>query len=110
MTADEFRKLALNIPQATESAHVGHPDFRFAGKVFASLDSPDADWGMVKLKPENQLAFIEKAPSVFKPCTVAWGKRGYTNVHLASATKTVLLSAFATATKNITSDAKNRKT
>ena len=35
MTADDFRKKALEIPDAFESAHVGHPDFRIAGKVFA---------------------------------------------------------------------------
>ncbi len=109
MTANEFRKLALDIPQVTELEHVGHPDFRFGGKVFASLGSPDADWGMVKLKREDQGAFIEKSPDVFKPCTGAWGKRGYTNVHLASATKTVLMAAFAAATKNIASDAKKKK-
>ncbi len=109
MTAYEFRKLALNIPQATELAHVGHPDFRFAGKVFASLGSPDADWGMVKLKPEDQGAFVEKAPGVFMPCAGAWGKRGYTNVHLASVTKILLMAAFAAATKNIASDAKKKK-
>ncbi|MEJ0091193.1 MAG: MmcQ/YjbR family DNA-binding protein [Limisphaerales bacterium] len=109
MTANEFRKLALDIPQVTELEHVGHPDFRFGGKVFASLGSPDADWGMVKLKPEGQRMFVEKSPGVFKPCTGAWGKRGYTNVHLASATKTLLLAAFVSATKNIASNAKKEK-
>ncbi|MGH7945685.1 MAG: hypothetical protein ACREH8_11220, partial [Opitutaceae bacterium] len=90
VTAEEFRKMALGIPQAIESAHVGHPDFRIAGKVFASLGAPDASWGMVKLTPREQLLFIEKAPGVFKPCNGAWGERGYTNVRLASATKSML--------------------
>jgi len=34
MTADGFRKLALNLPEATEAAHMGHPDFRVRGKIF----------------------------------------------------------------------------
>ncbi len=37
MTADEFRKLALALPEATESAHMSHPDFRVRNKIFATL-------------------------------------------------------------------------
>jgi hypothetical protein len=48
VTADEFRRLALRLPEASEEAHMGHPDFRVRGKVFASL-GPDEEWGMVKL-------------------------------------------------------------
>lgn len=48
MTAAEFRILALSLPEATEAAHVGHPDFRIRGKIFATL-GPDEAWGMVKL-------------------------------------------------------------
>ncbi len=46
MTADEFRKLALELPEASESAHMDHPDFRVRDKIFATL-GPDEDWGMV---------------------------------------------------------------
>jgi hypothetical protein len=28
MTADEFRSLALSLPEAEEAAHMNHPDFR----------------------------------------------------------------------------------
>ena len=37
MTSDEFRKMALEIPTAVERSHMNHPDFRVAGKIFASL-------------------------------------------------------------------------
>ena len=50
MTADEFRRLALSLPEAVESSHMDHPDFRVAGKIFATL-GPDETWGMVKLTP-----------------------------------------------------------
>jgi hypothetical protein len=75
MTIDEFRKMALGIPTAVERSHMNHPDFRIAGKIFASLGVPDRSWGMVKLTPEQQRAFIVKAPDVFKPCSGAWGVR-----------------------------------
>ena len=76
MTSDEFRTMALEIPTAVEQSHMNHPDFRVTGKIFASLGAPDENWGMVKLTPEQQRAFIEKAPEVFKPCSGAWGRAG----------------------------------
>ena len=84
MTINEFRKMALEIPKAVEQSHMNHPDFRIAGKIFASLSAPDPNWGMVKLTPEQQRGFIEKAPEVFRPCSGAWGRAGATNVYLAS--------------------------
>ena len=98
MTAGEFRKLALALPRAVESSHVSHPDFRVVGKVFASLGVPDASWGMVRLTPEDQRSFIGRAPAVFQPCSGAWGWRGYTNVFLEAATKTVARPALQPAT------------
>src|SRR5688500_17326937 len=100
--------MALRIPQACESAHVGHPDFRLGGKVFASLGAPDASWGMVKLTPEEQRVFMAKAPDVFTPCHGAWGRRGYTSVRLAFTTKTVLRRALETAAKNVLARVKKR--
>lgn len=110
MTADDFREMALEIPQAVESAHVNHPDFRVRGKVFASLGVPDASWGMVKLTVEEQRSFIKKAPNVFSPCNGAWGRRGYTNVCLASARKGLLRPALEAAAKNVASGAKRKQT
>jgi hypothetical protein len=34
MTPDDFRRLALSFPDAVESSHMGHPDFRVHGKNF----------------------------------------------------------------------------
>lgn len=101
MNANAFRKLALALPSAVESAHMNHPDFRVAGKIFASLGYPDDDWGMVKLTPEQQRSFIEAAPEVFRPCNGVWGKRGATNVLLAGADKGLLKSALQSAFDNL---------
>ena len=101
MTVAEFRKMALEIPTAVERSHMNHPDFRVAGKIFASLGVPDEGWGMVKLTPEQQCTFIEKAPKVFKPCKGAWGRQGYTNVYLASAKAGVVRAALDAAAKNV---------
>ena len=109
MTSDEFRKMALETPTAVERSHMNHPDFRVAGKIFASLGAPDENWGMVKLTPEQQRAFIEKAPTVFKPCSGAWGRQGATNVYLASAKATIVRAALDAAAKNVGSRAKKKK-
>ena len=85
------------------------PDFRIAGKIFASLGAPDASWGMVKLTPDEQRSFLRKAPGVFKPCNGAWGRSGCTNVHLASAMKSMLHPAIKAAAKNVASNAKKKK-
>jgi hypothetical protein len=108
MTIDEFRKMALGIPTAIERSHMNHPDFRIAEKIFASLGVPDENWGMVKLTPEQQRAFMEKAPGVFKPCTGAWGRQGATNVYLAAAKASVVRAALDAAAKNVASRAKRK--
>ena len=101
--------MALEIPTAVERLHMNHPDFRVAGKIFASLGAPDESWGMVKLTPEQQRAFIEKAPGVFKPCSGAWGRQGATNVYLAAAKASLVRAALDAAAKNVASRAKKKK-
>jgi hypothetical protein len=109
MTTDKFRKMALEIPAAVERSHMNHPDFRVAGKIFASLGVPDENWGMVKLTPEQQRAFIKKAPEVFKQCSGAWGRQGYTNVYLAVAKPGIVRDPLDAAAKNVGSRANKKK-
>lgn len=79
---------------------MNHPDFRAAGKIFATLGYPDEHSGMIKLTLDQQRSFIERVPGVFNPCNGAWGRGGATNVHLAAATKGVVKAALAAAFKN----------
>jgi hypothetical protein len=85
VTADEFRKLALALPEVIESAHMNHPDFRVGGKIFATLGYPDADSAVLKLSTSQQQELVETKPAVFAPAAGAWGRRGYTQVHLPKA-------------------------
>ena len=82
-SADEFRRFALALPGAEERSHMGHPDFRVGGRIFATLASPSKDHGMVALLPEQQELAIEAEPEAFKPATGAWGRGGSTLVDLA---------------------------
>ncbi|MGH8172960.1 MAG: MmcQ/YjbR family DNA-binding protein [Rhodanobacteraceae bacterium] len=101
MTQDGFRRLALALPEAVESAHMAHPDFRVGGKIFATLGYPDAEWGMVKLAPEQQELFMRVAPGVFVPAKGAWGKSGSTTVLLKKVSVAVLRDALTAAWRNV---------
>jgi hypothetical protein len=100
VTENDFRRLALALPQATESAHMDHPDFRVGGKIFATLRYPTKGWGMVKLTPEQQHYFSKAEPEVFVPVNGAWGRRGATSVNLKAAKKPSLRKALNAAWRN----------
>ena len=99
MTMDDFRSLALSFPEAVESAHMGHPDFRVGGKIFATLQ-PDKNLGMAKLNPEQQAWFMENAPETFTPAAGAWGDRGATMIRLELADETLVRRALNAAWRN----------
>jgi hypothetical protein len=109
MTSEGFRKAALALPGVVESAHMNHPDFRVHGKIFASLGYPDDEFGMVKVTPEQQAAFIERSPDAFEPCRGAWGRNGATAVHLRFVSKAVLQAALEAAYGNIAPPAKRKQ-
>jgi hypothetical protein len=87
MTAAEFRRLALRLPDATEGAHMGHADFRVAGKIFATLGYPNDGFGVVMLPPQDQDLIIGDYPEIFARVTGKWGASGSTTVNLRRATK-----------------------
>ena len=100
MTVEGFRRLALSMPDACEMGHMGHPDFRVRGKIFATLGYPDAAWGMVQLTPEQQEALVHRQPAVFAPVRGAWGVQGATNVRLWPAETRSVRLALALAWEN----------
>jgi len=53
ITPNEFRRIALSMPEASEGEHMGHPDFRMGGRIFATLGHPDGDCGVVMLAPDQ---------------------------------------------------------
>ena len=108
MTSDNFRKMALAHPDAVESAHMNHPDFRIRGKIFATLGVPDETHGMVKLTPEQQQAFMQESPQVFFPCSGTWGRGGSTHIHLPSAEPKLARAALDCAVQNVTAKAKKK--
>src|ERR1700730_3965269 len=97
MTPNDFRRVALSFPETSEKTHMDHPDFRVAGKIFATLGYPEDGWAMVKLTPIEQEMLVKAQPKVFNPSAGAWGRRGCTIVHLKSARKPTLRRALEAA-------------
>jgi len=97
MNAADFRRIALSLEGAEESSHMGAPDFRVGGKIFATLASEHQGYGNLKLTPEQQADFVSELPDVFLPIPGGWGRMGMTHIRLANATKDVLAGALRTA-------------
>ena len=99
LTANDFRRIAVGMKDVVESAHMGHPDFRVNGKIFATLHA-DRAWGMVILSPEEQERFLAEHPRVFKPESGAWGRQGCTAVRLNAVDEETLGEALTLAWRN----------
>ncbi|MDP3235674.1 MAG: hypothetical protein Q8S33_20175 [Myxococcales bacterium] len=84
MTADDFRRIALALPDVDEGAHMGKADFRTGQRIFASL--PSQTVGVVLLTPEQQRVVVGTAPAMFVPVKGGWGDKGATQVVLEKVT------------------------
>ena len=99
MNIADFRRVALSLPGAEESSHMGQPDFRVDGRIFATLASAKHGYGNLMLTLEQQTAFVEEMPEVFLPIPGGWGRMGMTHIRLAEASEDVLYGALHTAWK-----------
>jgi hypothetical protein len=99
MNVDDFRRIALSFEGAEESAHMGQPDFRVGGRIFATLASAKQGYGNLRLTPEQQEMFVQELPEVFLPIAGGWGRMGMTHIRLAAVSEDVLTGALHTAWK-----------
>jgi hypothetical protein len=99
MNANDFRRIALSLDGSEEGSHMGSPDFRVGGRIFATLASQSEGYGNLMLSPEQQAAFVADLPEVFVPIAGGWGRMGMTHIRLASAVEEVLAGALRTAWK-----------
>jgi hypothetical protein len=99
MNAQDFRRLALSLPDAEESSHMGSPDFRVGGRIFATLAAAKLGYGNIMITPEQQSSFVEELPAIFIPVPGGWGRGGATHINLAVANEDVVLGALQTAHK-----------
>jgi hypothetical protein len=99
MKPNDFRRIALSLPGAHESSHMGSPDFRVDNRIFATLAAQKLGYGNLMITPEQQAAFVEELPEIFLPIAGGWGRGGATHVRLAAVTQDILEGALRTAWK-----------
>jgi hypothetical protein len=92
-TTEQARRIFLEQPQAEEKSHMGHPDFRVGGKIFATLQ-PAKKVAVVMLSSADQAAAMQMNPEALTQ--KYWGKKGYVEVNLGRA-NAALLRALAQA-------------
>lgn len=102
MTAEDFRRLALSMPDAIESSHMGHPDFRANGRIFATLTA-DGTQGMVKVASDEQRVLLADHAAMFEPASGAWGRQGCTMVRLSKARLPIVRGAMLLAWEGVAS-------
>ena len=100
VTADQARKMALSLPEASESSHFDQPDFRVRKKIFATLHAGRHE-AVVKLQPEEQQMLVESEPKVFAPVVGGWGLKGWTVVRLKAASAKTLREAMTRGWRNV---------
>src|SRR5690349_6661667 len=99
MTPSDFRRIALSLEGAEEGSHMGSPDFRVGGRIFATLAAQKQGYGNLMLTPEQQADFVRELPEVFLAIPGGWGRMGATHVRLAKVSEDVLEGALRTAWK-----------
>jgi len=107
MTERQYRTMALALDGAIEGAHMGHPDFRAHGRIFATL-LVDGQSGALMLTPEQQRQMLVASPA-FRPAAGAWGAGGSTIVTLANADAEVVGEALTLAWQNAAATAAAKK-
>ena len=98
---DQFRAMALSLPGAEECEHMGNPDFRVGGRIFATLSGQARGRGVLKLTAEQQAQFVGELPQVFEPVQGGWGRMGMTYVILDRADEATIRGALAVAHRNV---------
>jgi hypothetical protein len=79
-TGDDFRAIALALPEAEERETWGHPTFRVRDKMFASM-ATDGSSASIKATREAQAALVGSEPGTFSvPAYV--GQHGWVGVAL----------------------------
>ena len=97
---NRFRRLALELPGAVESSHMGAADFRLNGRIFATLAYVARGLATLKLTSEQQQAFLTDLPDLTEAAPGGWGRMGMTLIRL-DAPGEILRGALLTAYNNV---------
>lgn len=102
VSIENFRKMALSLPETTESLHFDKPSFRIKNKIFATIHTNDKR-AMVKLSLVEQSVFSDIDRTIIYPVPGGWGRQGATFVELAKVKREILKEALECAWRNTAS-------
>lgn len=103
-----FRQLALELPDAIESSHMGAADFRLNGRIFATLAYVARGQATLMLTAEQQQSFLTDLADYTEPAPGGWGRMGMTLIRI-DAPEEVLRGALLTAYNQVKSKQDARK-
>ena len=96
VSIDNFRKLALSFPGATEEPHFEKTSFRVKKKIFATYDKVK-NRACIKLSEIDQHVFSSADKTIIYPVDNKWGKQGWTLIELKKVHKDLFADALTTA-------------
>jgi predicted DNA-binding protein (MmcQ/YjbR family) len=96
VTFENFRKLALSFPEATEEPHFEKTSFRVRKKIFATYDSVKKR-ACIKLSEIDQNVFSSADKTIIFPVDNKWGNQGWTLIEMNKVHKALFTDALTTA-------------
>ncbi|HET7714887.1 MAG TPA: MmcQ/YjbR family DNA-binding protein [Bauldia sp.] len=101
MTRDDFRRIALSLPETDETDDDGIVHFRIRGRAFARLPARDFGWADVRLSRRDSELCGAGEPEIFAPLPSTWFHTGYTQINLRKCGEHTLRSALAAAWREV---------
>ncbi len=99
VSIDNFRKMALSLPEVTEQPHFHLASFRIKNKIFATLNTAEKK-AMLKLTLVEQSVFSDIDRNIIYPVPGGWGKQGATFIELTKVKKDIFKDALESAWRN----------
>lgn len=96
ISLNQFREIALSLPEVVERQHFEKTSFRVNKKIFVTLSEKD-HIACVTLTEIDQDVFSTFDRSVIYPVPNKWGKQGWTFIALNKIEKELLVDAVITA-------------
>ncbi len=96
LTQQDFRQLALSLPNVVEEPHFEKTSFRVNKKIFATMDEENQRVCLM-LSVEDQSVFCLHDKSTIYPVPNKWGQKGATFAELATAHPEILKDALTVA-------------
>jgi predicted DNA-binding protein (MmcQ/YjbR family) len=93
---DIFRQIALSFPETKEEPHFDTTAFKVAKKIFATMNIVEMR-ATIKLSESDQDLFCLFDKTIMFPVPNKWGKQGWTNINLTTASEEMCLEALRTA-------------